>query len=460
MNASTERAAALILEGAGFEIVGAVRRLHDPVNVRCNGCNNNLSISPRSVNAGHGCKYCKGHTMSHEQVNAEFKQSGWELLSHYSKAKEPLLVRCPQRHERTTTWDSFRLKRSCPACDGTERWDKSQFEQFIEAEGYKVDPRKSHKEGRGQIFLICPKGHHWSTSFSRFKSGVRCGRCTGRVLSVGDIREEFESSGWELVSAVYSKNSAPLEAICPNGHRVTTTWAAFSTRSGTGCRYCSKVAVSVDDVGNSIRADGYAMLSPYKTAISPLILKCPKGHKWETTWNNFQQGGRCSRCSGRIKTQDDAKAELAAIGLEMRSPYQGFWGAIKTECTEGHAEERLYASAIQCGGCGTCARGHASPGGFKPNKPGALYYVRFTVGDRHLYKIGITNLSVSQRFIEEKLPMKVIKEERFLFGFMAQEKELKILRKYKKWRYDGPPLLKYGDSELFVRDVLGLDNAA
>ena len=75
-----------------------------------------------------------------------------------------------------------------------------------------------------------------------------------------------------------------------------------------------------------------------------------------------------------------------------------------------------------------------------------------------LYKIGITNRSVSRRFLPHEFQkMTIVHQWQFSVGSDAMRMEAEILRSFKKFRYKGDNVLIAGNTELFVKDVLGLD---
>ena len=106
-------------------------------------------------------------------------------------------------------------------------------------------------------------------------------------------------------------------------------------------------------------------------------------------------------------------------------------------------------------GCPGCA-----VSGFDQTKPALLYYLAISADvDKVLYKIGITNLTVNQRFPPADLArIRVIKTWAFDKGSEAADKELAVLREFMDDRYFGVDILiGAGNTELFERDVLGLD---
>lgn len=106
------------------------------------------------------------------------------------------------------------------------------------------------------------------------------------------------------------------------------------------------------------------------------------------------------------------------------------------------------ASHIQGHGCPSCAS-H----GFDPSKPGVLYYLKITTDDGQiLYKIGITNNSVNERFsLKELSKIEIIKQKLYEKGQDAYDMEQKLLKRYKHYQYIGPKILECGNTELFYK---------
>jgi len=98
-------------------------------------------------------------------------------------------------------------------------------------------------------------------------------------------------------------------------------------------------------------------------------------------------------------------------------------------------------------------------GGFNPDKPAILYYLKDT--ETGLYKIGITNNTVEERFGKAFCSKRAIalKEQSFLNGQEALEYEQEILEQfaYARCTNDKWPIKLGGRTEFFNCDILGLD---
>ena len=106
-------------------------------------------------------------------------------------------------------------------------------------------------------------------------------------------------------------------------------------------------------------------------------------------------------------------------------------------------------------GCPQC-----SNTGFNPSIPAILYYLRVETRTHTLYKIGITNKTVQQRFLGDLSIVTSLQEIFYAKGANAYDEEQRLLKKYAKYRYTGIDrvLRSAGNSELFTRDVLGKDH--
>ncbi len=102
-------------------------------------------------------------------------------------------------------------------------------------------------------------------------------------------------------------------------------------------------------------------------------------------------------------------------------------------------------------GCPRCAES-----GFRSDKPAILYYLSLPL--QGLYKIGITNRTVAQRYPGQSSIYTILAEWNFLKGGDARKIEQDIIASNADQLYDGPSVLRrVGVSEIFISDVLGLD---
>ena len=129
------------------------------------------------------------------------------------------------------------------------------------------------------------------------------------------------SKGWHRTK---NKNLTPKDVtpnsnkmawwICNKGHE----WKARikSRNRGSGCPYCAGRRVCEDNCLHTLNPDLSKEWHPTKNRplspkrISPNSMKkvwwiCSKGHKWQATVNNRNQGKGCPYCAGRKVCKDN-----------------------------------------------------------------------------------------------------------------------------------------------------------
>jgi len=264
-----------------------------------------------------------------------------------------------------------------------------------------------------------------------------------------DIKAEIEKAGYRLHST-YKKAHAKLLLTCDKGHDYEASWSTFSR--GCRCPHCAGQVVTNEQVKAKVDELGYKLNSVYTSNKKRLSVTCDKGHDYEARWDHFRAGHRCPHCSGHIVTNEQVKAEIAEFGYRLNSNYESSTAKLSLTCDKGHDYESSWDS-FQRG----CRCSHCAQYGFKWLKPATLYYVRFQHEGNFFYKIGVTNHSPKVRFKYEPISHTIISQTQYLLGDLAFQEEQRILKEYKQFQYKGKPFLANGSTELFTKDVLMLD---
>ena len=110
------------------------------------------------------------------------------------------------------------------------------------------------------------------------------------------IRKQFEAEGYILLSGEYIDNKTLLEYICPKGDYGTIKWNNF--QQGQRCAKCKhNKKLTIKFIKKEFKKEGYVLLTnKYINAKQKLKYICPTGHKWDITWDKWQQGKRCKKC--------------------------------------------------------------------------------------------------------------------------------------------------------------------
>lgn len=187
-----------------------------------------------------------------------------------------------------------------------------EVKQAFEEEGYTL-VSKEYVNNATPLEVICPNGHEWKVRWGHFASSIksRCrqGICDKRKPDFEFVKKTFEEQGYTLLSTEYVNTHSLLKTLCPNGHEYNVSWANFTSPFGygenegkgrKGCRQCSyeNSRKTLKEIKAALKEKEYEHVSgEYKNYTSKLVFRCPEGHKYESTWNNFQMGCECPICA-------------------------------------------------------------------------------------------------------------------------------------------------------------------
>lgn len=382
--------------------------------------------------------------LTHEFVSSKLAEEKYQLLSRYQDSRIKLDLICPKNHAFSKTWKSFEQGRRCPYCFGNKTSHK-QVKAAFEKEGYKLLSDYSHTDRL--LDFICPQNHSHSIRWSDFSRGVRCGYCAGKKMCHQIVKDKFEAEGYKLLSQ-YESSKKRLNYICQKGHSHSMSWINF--QQGSRCAYCAKKRVSPEQVKNAFQEEGYTLLSRYENSKTKLDFICAQGHIFSIRWGEFAAGHRCSYCAGQIVTHKQVEEAFKREGYTLLSQYRNNKSKLKFICPKDHHHSITWNAFNRGDRCVNCASF-----GYRLSKPGRLYYLYFP--GLQLYKIGITNRLVSERFKAERNQYVVLLDEYYEDGTIPAKKEAQILSKFANKKYNGPNVIYAGNSELFVSDVLELN---
>lgn len=235
------------------------------------------------------------------------------------------------------------------------------------------------------------------------------------------------------------------------------------------CRNCAdnskvqKARLEFELKANKVHNNLYSYpLVKYTNAITKVEIICYKhGSFWQTPHNHLK-GTSCPYCSKEEMSLVLSKQARTEFAGKASSTHKGKYDYSLTNyinnCTDvvivcpEHGEFRQKPiNHLHGSGCPSCA-----VTGFNKNKPALLYYLKINSGQ--VYKIGITNKTVNERFNNSELQLiEILSTQYYEDGARAYETEQEILKKYSNYKYNGKPILESGNTELFSKDVLELD---
>ena len=203
--------------------------------------------------------------------------------------------------------------------------------------------------------------------------------------------------------------------------------------------------------------------STYVNKRTKIIIKC---NTCNTTFNQWPtdhiNGCGCSKCAlsvGNPKYTTKNFIEKATVIFDNKYNYSNVLftnieDKIEIRCNT--CNEVYYQKASShIGGHHACPCHITYSGGFKINKPALLYYLSINNGE--LFKIGITNRTVQERFLPYELKsIEIVRILEFSNGKDALKEEQRILSEFSEYKYVGPKVLTSGNTELFTKDILNL----
>lgn len=198
----------------------------------------------------------------------------------------------------------------------------------------------------------------------------------------------------------------------------------------------------------------------YVDSKTPLIITCGIHGDFKQSPTNHLSGHGCPACSGlerygtegfimrAVKVHDYIYSYCKVFYIDSESK------VIITCPTHGEFAQTPN-NHLNGQGCPGCAEY-----GFNPDKPAYLYYLKIITGTNQiLYKIGITNRTVNERFsVTDLRKIEIVKQKLFDKGSDALILETKIKQQYKQYQYTGPNILESGNTELFTVDIDSLSS--
>jgi hypothetical protein len=309
-----------------------------------------------------------------EEVNQFYAEKGYELIGSYEQAHSKIEAKCPNGHTFLSSFAKFKQGRGCPECGkkrraNSRRISESDVRNAFEGRGYSL---LSNYGGNFEPLLFrCPKGHEGSMTRASFSKGHGCRECSHSLRGAAKKRNtgtraisKIKAEGYQVLSPYKSAHSL-IALICSEGHETSISWTNFD--SGHRCAHCSKNApVSTGKVRRKLEEEGYQLLEEYKDNKRRMRFRCPEGHLYSMSWSNWVTGHRCAICSGSILTHRQVKERVEVEGYKMLSTYRGNTTPFEFECPEGHKGRMPWANFSSGSRCRYCFKPWSSAG--QPNE--------------------------------------------------------------------------------------------
>ncbi len=395
----------------------------------------------------------------------------------YEGSKKPITIACLEHGLFNQIPNAHLNDQGCPDCAGTGKLTAETFIRKARAiHGDRYDySQVEYLNSKTKVRIICPgHGTFEATPNNHVSRKSGCPTCAlaTRADSMRRTKDEFvkrarEAHGdrYDYSRVEYVDGHKKVAIICPEHGPFRQTPNSHS-RLGRGCPHCGGTKRLAEDsfirrarTTHGDRFD-YSQVR-YLNSQTKVRLICPEHGPFAQNPNSHLRGAGCPDCSGKKqRTTETFTSRAREVHGEQYDYSSVNYVTAHTKVTiicpeHGPFEQKPSDHLNSRAGCPDCART-----GFNPSEPGMLYYIAIaTDGEGTLYKIGITNTSVEDRFRAPDLSrIRVVKTWRYFSGRRAVEREAEILRQYAGDKYYGPDVLVGpGNSELFTHDILALD---
>jgi hypothetical protein len=203
----------------------------------------------------------------------------------------------------------------------------------------------------------CEHGHRWKAVPDSVINGTWCPECGGTLRrTLSDAQELAKSRGGECLSEIYIKNSRNLSWRCSKGHEWQATYS--NVQQGAWCHECggSKPKTLADMHRLAAEQGGLCLSKEYFNTTTKLMWQCANGHRWKALPLNIYKGRWCPEC-GDTTLSLDYMQQLAAEhdGQCLSRKYKNNHTQLVWECVRGHRWKAQPSSLLAGHWCQKCA---------------------------------------------------------------------------------------------------------
>jgi len=183
-----------------IKLLGKYKSTTSTIDVMCLKCGNIWKNSYGNIKNGQTkCSVCDPWSnipITWSDVINLFSDYNYDVLTNKNDFdggyKTKLLVKCPEGHERYTTYTFFKAgAKKCPECFNYKKIQFSDIKKSMEDEGWVVLSHKSDYKNQNTtpIYCKCPNGHIQYKSVRKWRMGRRCSICisSGPELEIRDF---------------------------------------------------------------------------------------------------------------------------------------------------------------------------------------------------------------------------------------------------------------------------------
>lgn len=317
-------------------------------------------------------------------------------------------------------------------------------------------PSEISPSSNKMAWWVCRDGHSWQMRVAnRTQLGQGCPVCAGQKVLAGfndmattapDLAAEWHPTRNLGVTpqAVFRSTARRIWWLDALGHE----WEASANErsNGAGCPFCSgqRILVGFNDLATrrpDLAAEWHPTKNGDRTSQMVTVMNgtrawwcCDRGHEWDSVISSRGAGTGCPACAGQVVIEgaNDLGCLWPTVAAQWHptrnngvSPHsvaqfsnRKFWFL----CDAGHEWASTVNNRTHGQGCPECSE----RGGFKPGRPGHLYFLAHP--DFGALKIGITNTDTNRLASFQLAGWEIRHLELFPRGADAAELERRIKR--------------------------------
>ena len=324
------------------------------------------------------------------------------ILTDYVNSKTKVSITCPEHGEFQQTPSSHLNGAGCPMCANNVKYTTKEFiSKAIKVHNNRYSYKNTkYITGDTKVIITCSVHGDFEQKAVSHLRGYGCSKCTNTYKPTTEefIRRAKSVHGnkYNYDSTVYAGTSTKVEILCPI-HGIFEQSPDNHVRGASGCPSCApRAPVNIDT----------------------FLQRAIDVHR-----NKYDYS-----CVDFISTK-----HKVTIICKKHGTFQ--------QQAEAHTKGQ---------GCPKCAKY-----GFDKTRPAILYYLKIQrTGMNPLFKIGITNRTVEDRFSAEELnKIEVLQIIHYTIGVLAYNFEQQILKEFIDDKYTGADVLTTGNTEIFDKDI-------
>ena len=264
--------------------------------------------SASSHSKGHGCPNCGGNKNYSEEdviriVNSIYGDSyNLSKLKYKSFHEKMIIIEPIYQTEHLLSLTAIKKNTKCNLHNAVDKNDYI-IKQFKNKHGNIYDYSKvNYQSATINVKIICKEHGEFEQTPSSHKSGAKCPKCQGLVVSNEDILEKFKEvhgDTYNYSKVDYKSAKSKVTIICKiHGEFEQSAYSHFISQ---GCPKCQGLVVSNEDIlekFKEVHGDTYNYSKvDYKSAKSKVTIICKIHGEFEQTANNHIYGNGCFICN-------------------------------------------------------------------------------------------------------------------------------------------------------------------